>query len=107
MAKGNEELRKASEREKALGETESQKAVRSYHEGDFQTTDPVTGEKRENLGGTWQVQEEIASNIIGEETTSADREAARTAEVERSAGPDAGKPARKSAAKKSARKSRK
>ena len=105
MAKGNEELRKASELEKARGETPSQKELRSYHEGDFQTTDPVTGEKRENLGGTWQEQDEISDNLIGEETSAADLEAAREAEVERSAttSAEAGS-ARKGGARKSARK---
>ncbi len=39
---------KAAEDEfaKAKGTTESQKAVKAYHEGKFQTHDPVTGEKR-------------------------------------------------------------
>ena len=111
MAKGNEELKQASELEKARGEMPSQQKLRSYHEGDFQTTDPVTGEKRDNTGGTWQEQDEIAENIIGEETSPADRESARVAEIERSAGPDveaepASAPARKSAAKKAGRKSR-
>lgn len=40
---------KAAESEiaKAKGTTESQEAVKSYHEGKFQTHDPVTGEKRD------------------------------------------------------------
>lgn len=34
------------EREKLHGETDSQRKIREYHEGEFQTTDPVTGQKR-------------------------------------------------------------
>ena len=105
MAKGNEELKQASELEKARGQTPSQQEVRSYHEGDFQTTDPVTGEKRENTGGTWQEQDEIESNIIGTETSPEDLKAAQKAEVARSSETSAASPARKSSAKKAGRKS--
>lgn len=34
--------------QKARGQTESQKAIRKYHETEFQKNDPVTGEKRED-----------------------------------------------------------
>jgi hypothetical protein len=101
MAKGNEELKQASELEKARGETPSQQEVRSYHEGDFQTTDPVTGEKRENTGGTWQTQEEIEANVIGTEISAADLAATQKAEVARSAGGKS--PAAKKAARKRGR----
>jgi pyruvate/2-oxoglutarate dehydrogenase complex dihydrolipoamide acyltransferase (E2) component len=37
-----------SERDKAAGNTPAQQEVRAYHESDFQTHDPVTGEKRSN-----------------------------------------------------------
>ena len=36
-----------AEQDKEAGRTDSQKEVRAYHEGDFQTTDPVTGEARD------------------------------------------------------------
>ncbi len=35
------------ELKKLRGETDSQKAIKEYHEGEFQTHDPVTGEARE------------------------------------------------------------
>jgi hypothetical protein len=105
MAKGNEELKQASELEKARGETPSQQEIRSYHEGEFQEKDPVTGEPRDNKGGTWQEQDEIAGNIIGTETTAADLESAQQAEIERSSATSAEQPARKTA-RKSARKGR-
>lgn len=37
----------ATELAKVRGETDSQKSVKAYHEGKFQTHDPVTGEKRD------------------------------------------------------------
>jgi len=33
---------------KQRGQTESQQAMRKYHEGEFQKNDPVTGEARED-----------------------------------------------------------
>jgi hypothetical protein len=38
---------KDTERDKVLGRTESQQQIRDYNAGDFQTTDPVTGEPRD------------------------------------------------------------
>jgi hypothetical protein len=35
------------ERAKEAGETDPQQELRKYHEGKFQTHDPVTGEKRD------------------------------------------------------------
>jgi hypothetical protein len=97
-----EKQKKESELDKARGTTEGQQAQRAYHEGEFQTTDPVTGEKR-NPGGVWQNQEDLEDNIIGEEMSPEDVEAAREAEIARSTeGSPA--PARKTA-RKSARKS--
>jgi len=32
---------------KARGQTDSQKAIKKYHEGEFQKNDPITGEARE------------------------------------------------------------
>jgi hypothetical protein len=40
---------KESELDKARGKTESQQEIRAYHEGEFQTKDPVTGQKRGEL----------------------------------------------------------
>ena len=108
MAKGNEELKEASDRQIARGELPSQKELKAYHEGDFQTTDPVTGEPRDNTGGTWQEQDELADNIIGTETSPDDLRKEQEEEVARSAGPDAApRSARKSGAKKAARKGKK
>jgi hypothetical protein len=50
--KGSPELKEAQkqaeeEQAKLEGETDSQGEVRKYHEGKFQTHDPVTGEKRD------------------------------------------------------------
>lgn len=42
-------LEKNAEYQKAHGLTESQQEIRDYHEGDFQDTDPVTGEARGKL----------------------------------------------------------
>lgn len=36
-----------NEQKKAAGLTESQQAMREYHEGAFQTNDPITGEERD------------------------------------------------------------
>lgn len=36
-----------TEEKKALGQTKSQQQIKDYHEGEFQTHDPITGEKRE------------------------------------------------------------
>jgi hypothetical protein len=36
-----------AEQKKAAGQTDSQQALREYHETTFQTTDPVTGEARD------------------------------------------------------------
>lgn len=38
--------KKETEHDKAAGKTEAQLANRAYHDGKFQTHDPVTGEKR-------------------------------------------------------------
>ncbi len=35
------------ELKKVRGQTDSQKAMKKYHEGEFQKNDPVTGEPRE------------------------------------------------------------
>jgi hypothetical protein len=35
------------EMEKVRGQTDSQQEYREYHEGEFQSTDPITGEKRD------------------------------------------------------------
>lgn len=35
------------EQKKAAGQTDSQREIRKYHEGEFQTHDPITGEKRD------------------------------------------------------------
>lgn len=40
------ETKKETELDKARGTTADQQANRAYHEGEFQTHDPVTGEKR-------------------------------------------------------------
>lgn len=37
----------AEEQKKAAGQTDSQREIREYHEGEFQTHDPITGEKRD------------------------------------------------------------
>lgn len=37
----------SAEQQKEAGRTESQQQIREYHEGDFQTTDPVTGLPRD------------------------------------------------------------
>jgi hypothetical protein len=37
-----------AESDKLRGQTESQKEIESYHEGEFQTHDPVTGKKRDH-----------------------------------------------------------
>jgi hypothetical protein len=37
----------AAEKVKTAGQTDSQQAVKSYHEGKFQTHDPVTGLERD------------------------------------------------------------
>jgi hypothetical protein len=36
-----------AEEEKLRGQTDEQQELRDYHEGKFQTHDPVTGEKRD------------------------------------------------------------
>ena len=46
-AAGADPVDPALERDKALGRTESQQKIRDYNAGDFQTTDPVTGEPRD------------------------------------------------------------
>jgi hypothetical protein len=46
MAK-KEERELSTEEEKAAGLTDSQKALREYHEGEFQTKDPITSEDRD------------------------------------------------------------
>jgi hypothetical protein len=97
------EKKKESELDKARGTTESQQALRKYHEGEFQTTDPVTGEAR-NPGGVWQNAEDLEGNIIGEELSPEEVEAAREAEIARST-EGSPTPARKTAARKAARKS--
>ena len=35
------------EEKKAAGQTASQQQMREYHEGDFQTRDPITGKERD------------------------------------------------------------
>ena len=35
------------EQKKAAGQTDAQKELRAYHEGAFQTHDPITGEERD------------------------------------------------------------
>jgi hypothetical protein len=41
------EIDKAAEKAKTAGQTDSQQAVKKYHEGSFQTHDPVTGLERD------------------------------------------------------------
>lgn len=48
MAKKNAAADMTEEQKKAAGQTDSQKAMREYHEGKFQTHDPITGEKRDD-----------------------------------------------------------
>ena len=103
MAKGNDELKEHSELQKARGETPSQKELRAYQEGDFQTTDPITGEPRGETGGTWQ-DEDTQTFPIGEETSPEDLKAQQKEEIARSAGSEsAARPVRKSSAKKGKR----
>ena len=92
------EKKKESELAKARGETESQQALTAYHEGDFQSTDPVTGEARKP-GGLWQDAEELEGNIVGEEMSPEDMKAAQKEEVARSAEAGAPKAARKASGK--------
>ena len=97
-----DEKKRESELDKARGLTEEQQAAKEYHEGEFQTTDPVTGEPR---GRTMNWQDEDNPNApIGEELSPEEVKARQKAELERSAetGAAAAKPAARPAAKKAA-----
>jgi hypothetical protein len=99
-----EEKKHESELDKRRGLTESQQSLKAYHEGEFQSTDPVTGEAR-NPGGLWQDAEDLEGNIIGEELTPEQLQEQQDEEIARSA--EAGTPSARKSAGKSARKGRK
>ena len=111
MAKGNDELMESSERDKARGQTPSQQEIAEYHAGDFQTTDPVTGEERgplaphanpENWGGPVGVENENPFPSAKERQQAAADEEAEAQKAAKAAG--AATPASKTTAKKAGRK---
>lgn len=73
MAKRDENL--TEEQKKAAGQTDSQKAMREYHEGAFQTEDPITHEPRdadERLQPARVDRGETVEDITGQTQNSAD-----------------------------------
>lgn len=61
---------KASELDRARGQTADQQKLRDYHEGNFQTHDPVTGQERGPLAAHARPENQFGA--VGEENEPAD-----------------------------------